>query len=227
MTIYFITYYQPGNAGALGQHGRYFIPFVPLLFIAAAGLFEIPDKWKPFTRSAAIVSFLIVTAAYSFGIYTTYYTYCGYGGYTGGQCIVPIYKNIEKESVPEINLNAGEAVSQTFTLECNGLESVGVFIKTIPANAGGSLKFSALDENGHVLAEKNFPVSEITAFDYLTLPVNPAAGTPGSNFKLTLEASDPGVGIGYIQGGFHSGELTIAGTATKHDLIYHYACAHP
>jgi len=177
-------------------------------------------------RNTAIVSFLIVTVAYSFGIYTTYYTYCGYRAYIGGNCVLPIYKNIEKEDVPEIKVNVETTVSQNFTIQCNGLESVAVFVKSVP-DKSGSLKFSVLDENGHTLAEEKFHVSEITAFDYLTLPINPITGTPGSNFELKMEALDSEVGIGYIQGGFHGGELTATGEATKHDLIYHYTCMHP
>lgn len=231
MTLYFITYYTPGNSGALGRHGRYFIPFAPLFFLAIAGLFKIPDTWKPFTRRVAIISFFAAIGFYSFGIYAAYYTDCGYRAYVGGKCVLPIYKNIEKEGVPEIKVNAETTIVQTFTSQCNELESVAVFVKSVSENRSNSIHFSLLDENGQMLAEENVPVSELTALDYLTLPITPATGTRGSNFELKLEASDPnpltGVGIGFIQGGFHSGELIVAGVPTKHDLIFHYTCTHP
>lgn len=182
-------------------------------------------------RGAAIVSFLVVIGAYSFGIYTTYYTYCGYQAYAGSSCVLPIYKNIEKEGVPEVKINAETTVSQTFTLECNGLESVSVYVKSLPENKNDALKFSLLDENQNMLAEENIPLSEIAVFDYLTLPINPIIGTHGDNFEIKLEASNlnplDGVGIGYIMSGFHDGEFSAAGQAKRYDLIYHYVCAQP
>jgi hypothetical protein len=231
MTVYFITYYTPGNAGALGRHGRYFIAFTPLFFIAITGLFQVPDHWKPLMQGTAVVAFLAVIGFYSFGIYTTYYTVCGYQAYVGGKCGLPIYKNIEKEGIPEIKVNTTTTVSQTFTSQCNGLEAVQVFVNSVPTNRTGSITLSLLDENQHKLAGKNISISDITAFDYLTLPVSPAAGSRGSNFEIQLEASNltapNALGLGYIAGDFHNGELLAAQQVIRGDLIYHYICTHP
>jgi hypothetical protein len=69
-------------------------------------------------RQAAVLSFALVTVYYSFGIYTAYYTHCGYEAYAGGKCILPVYKNLEKEGGGIAALNDGERLNQTFTNLC-------------------------------------------------------------------------------------------------------------
>lgn len=231
MTLYFMVYYSPGDTSALGRHGRYFIPFAPLLFIAISGLVSVHKKWHPVLQTAAVASFLVVIAGYSFGIYTAYYTDCGYRAYVGDQCQLPIYKNLEKEGAPEIMVNTETSVSQTFTSHCTGLDAVQVFVKSVPANSAGTLTFSLLDDDQRDIASGEFPISAIQAGEYLTLPVNPAADSRNSGFEIRLTNSDlfspDGIGVGFIPGSYHEGELVVAGQTISGDLIFHYICARP
>lgn len=231
MTLYFMVYYSPGDASALGRHGRYFIPFAPLLFIAISGLVSVHKKWHPVLRIAAIAAFMAVIAGYSFGIYAAYYTDCGYRAYVGEKCELPIYKNLEKEGAPEIIVNSETSVSQTFTSHCTGLEVVQIFIKSVPASGTGTLTFSLFDKNKRDIASSEFPVSAIQVGEYLTLPVNPAADSRNSGFEVRLTNSDlfspDGIGVGFIPGSYHEGELIVAGQTISGDLIFHYICARP
>jgi hypothetical protein len=230
-TAYFVIYYTPGSAGALGRHGRYFIAFAPLFFIALSGLVSIHERWRAAMPFAAVASFLAVIGFYSFGIYTTYYTFCGYQAYAGDQCFLPVYKNLEKEDLPEIKLHAGTTLSQTFTSHCAGLENVQVFVNSVPAGGAGNVKYSLLDENQQLIASETIPISGIPAGDYLTLPVPSPAGARNSRFEILLEALDSnapeGMGLGIIPGGFHDGSLSISGEESRGDLLFHYACARP
>ncbi|HAV78482.1 MAG TPA: hypothetical protein DCX53_14130, partial [Anaerolineae bacterium] len=92
-TIAFAPNYVTGGVLALAKHGRYYIPFAPLLFLGFAGLFTLRENLQQLMKRIAIVSFVLVTVYYSLGIYTTYYTYCGFESFTGGKCVLPIYKN--------------------------------------------------------------------------------------------------------------------------------------
>ncbi len=233
LTLYFIAYYTPGDSGALGRHGRYFIPFAPLLFIALSGLITIHKKWNWAIRFAAIGSFLIVIGFYSFGIYTAYYTYCGYQAYVGDECVLPIYKNLEKEGAREIAVTAETPVSQTFTSHCNSLEAAQVFVTSVPSDSAdaGTVRFSLLDENSQVIASEDIPVSEIPPLEYLTLPVASPVGSRDSNFEIRLEVlgstSPEGIGAGVTEWSYHDGILSVAGEKRPGDLIFHYTCARP
>ena len=180
----------------------------------------------------ARTAFLIVVAGYTFGIYTTYYTDCGYQAYVGEKCGLPIFKNLEKEGAPMVQVNKDSPVSQTFTSQCNELEAVQVFVNSVPAGAAGSLTFALLDGQQQTIVSKELEISSIQGGEYLTLPVVPATGAKHTTFEIRMESSDlpatsAGLGLSYIPGGFHDGTLTVAGKSIPHDLIFHYTCTRP
>jgi hypothetical protein len=164
-------------------------------------------------------------------MYTTYYTYCGYDSYRGAKCTLPIYKNLEKEAALDAPIRNGEQVSQTFTQFCNKLEMVNVFIKSVPADLQGSLKFSLLDQNQQVAASQDVPVSAILADNYLSLPVTVASSPKGTNYEIRLEAqglsSQQSVTAGLAEFDYYPGEFTMNGTTTRDDLLIHYTCTTP
>lgn len=232
MTLYFVVYYSPGDASALGRHGRYFIPFAPLLFIALSGLITADRKWEKSMAVIAGTAFLVVVGGYTFGIYTTYYTDCGYQAYIGEKCELPIFKNLEKEGAPTVQVNSDTPVSQTFTSQCNNLEAVQVFVNSVPAGEAGSFTFALLDGQQQTIVSKELEISSIQAGEYLTLPIVPATGVKNTTYEIRLDSSDlpatsAGLGLSYVLGGFHEGSLTVAGKSIPHDLIFHYTCTRP
>jgi uncharacterized membrane protein len=76
--VAFVPNYVTGGVLALAKHGRYYIPFAPLFFLGFSGLVLIRENMQRLAQFTAIGSFLLSIGFYSFGIYTTYYTYCGY-----------------------------------------------------------------------------------------------------------------------------------------------------
>src|SRR5262249_12091059 len=131
-SIAFAANYATGGVLALVKQGRYYIPLAPLFFLGLTGLFVVHENLQKLVKFIAIVSFLLTIGWFTFGIYTTYYTYCGYDAYMGGTCTLPIYKNLEKEGAPLVAIQDGVIVNQTFTNECGELEAVQVFVKSIP-----------------------------------------------------------------------------------------------
>lgn len=229
--IAFAANYVTGGVLALAKHGRYYIPFTPLFFLGFAGLFSIRENMQRLMKSVAIVSFLLVAVFYSFGIYTTYYTYCGYDAYMGGKCTLPIYKNLEKEGGPVAEISKGERASQTMTNQCGELEIVQVYVKSIPENLDGSLRFSLLDDDRQVLASQDFPTREISLESYLGLPIKLPPDYKNKNFEIELESINLSplekFRFAVVPADYYPGQLTVNGTPARGDLIIHYTCANP
>lgn len=230
-TVAFVPNYVVGGLLALNKQGRYYIPFAPLFFLALAGLFVIPEKLQRVAQYITAVSLLLMTGWFVFGIYTTYYTYCGYDAYMGDKCMIPVYKNLEKEDMPEISIHNGERVSQTFTKFCGNLEMVDVFITSVPEDSAGALKFSLLDENKQIVAEQNFPVGSIHPGDVLTLPVSSKSDLNRVNYEIRLEAQNlspqESISFGRPMANYYPGEFSVNGTSTQKDLLIHYMCTTP
>jgi hypothetical protein len=228
-SIAFAANYGTGGILALAKHGRYYIPFAPLFFLAVAGLFTVRVDLQRLMQQIAISAFVMVIGFYSFGIYTTYYTYCGYGAYVGESCTLPIYKNLEKEE-NTITVQNGERLNQTFTNQCGELELVQVFVNAVPESSTGNLKFTLRGEDRQVLASRDFSITEITGFDYLSLPVALPSGYKGDNFEIELEpislqTSDTFKFV--MPADIYPGQLSVNGQVIAYDLLIHYTCASP
>lgn len=226
--IAFAPNYVTGGVLALVKHGRYYIPFAPLFFLGITGLFVLREHLQYLARLAAIVSFVLTVGWFSFGIYTTYYTYCGYDSYRGGKCTLPIYKNIEKEDTTDVPVHDGVQVSQTFTKFCGDLEAVQVFVKAVPENPQGSLRFSLFDGNQKLLASQDFPSSSLLPGEYLELPVTLRSDT--TEYEIQLESNVPSQAsiVGALTTlNYYPGRFTMNGVTARGDLIIHYICTGP
>ena len=229
-TIAFAPNYVTGGVLALAKHGRYYIPFAPLFFLGIVGSFAVRENVQRLMNLTVIVSFLLLTIGYLFGIYTTYYTYCGYDAYVGAECTLPIYKNLEKEAAMT-GLNNGEYLTQTFTNQCGQLEAVQVYVRSIPESLDGSLKFSLLDGDQNILASQEFRADEVPVEDYLTLSVQLPRDYENKNFEIQLDASNLSpldkFRFAVAPGDYYPGQLTSNGEALRGDLLIHYTCSSP
>jgi uncharacterized membrane protein len=230
-TVAFVPNYVTGGILALAKHGRYYIPFTPLLFLGMSGLVVLHENMQRRLQSLAIGSFVLSIGFFSFGIYTTYYTYCGYDAYIGKTCTLPIYKNLEKEDAYEAVIAEGTSVSQTFTSLCSDLELVQIYVKSIPLDSAGSLRVSLLDENQQIIASRDFPSNEIIMDDYLSFPVSPPSGERNTNYEILLESVNlsPGEEIRVLltRTDYYPGQLSVNGPTPRSDLLIHYTCAGP
>ena len=230
-TIAFIPNYVTGGIMALAKHGRYSIPFVPLFFLGISGLAVIRENMQRLAQFVAISFFLLSIGFYSFGIYAAYYTYCGYDAYMGGTCVLPVYKNLEKEDSPNVAITDGVLVRQTFTKQCKKLETVQVFINSVPENAGGRLRFSLLDDHHQILASQDFPIDALIIGDYLSLPVHLPPDSTGTEYEIQLESVNlfppEGINVIFTSPDFYPGQLTVNGKTERGDLLIHYSCTGP
>lgn len=231
MGMFFVANYSPGALNVLGRQGRYFIPFAPLLFLALPGMFSMRDSWKSLLRWAATVSFVLAVGYYTRGLYAVYYTDCGYATFTGSQCKLPIYKNLDKTGGRRIELSIESDIRQTFLAKCTGLETVQVLVKTVPPTGEGTLRLSLHDESGTSLADREIPIAEVRAGEYLTLPLDLLSNQKGTWYEVRLEADglDPlqEVGVGFDRSDFYEGDLFVGGQSRQGDLVISYLCPGP
>ncbi len=231
-TVAFVGNYATGGVLALAKHGRYYISYAPMFFLGLAGLFAVNDKNRRLAEYFSVGSILLTAVFFSIGIYTTYYTYCGYDSYVGGTCALPTYKNLEKEDAPQAEIYNGVEVRQSFTNFCGRLQSVSVFIKSVPDDSDGKLLFTILDEKQNIVAEQGIPFREIVPEDYLTIKADAPPDSRGGEFtiQLTTDSSDPqDMVIALLTPrNYYPGELSISGILReRNDLLIHYVCAGP
>ena len=233
--ISFIFYYKdyvPGDASILSGQGRYFIALAPLLFIALASCLPLKETLLRFTRPAALLLLLGSLAFYGLGLNATYYTYCGASLYTGKACSLPVYKNFDKASLPEVKLNPGVTLQQTFTDYCGKIQSVTVLVNSLPVQPAGSLTILLLDEQGAMLAQAEILISNLEVGKYFSMNLNNPAGKLQSVYTIQVDGrnipqgSAPGLAINtndYLK----EGSFTISGKSQDTDLIFHYTCPNP
>lgn len=231
MGMFFVANYSPGAANILGRQGRYFIPFAPLLFVALSGWVQAPGSWMKPLQWLAAGAFVLALGYYTLGLYAVYYTDCGYATFTGGQCRIPVYKNLDKTGGRKIQLSATSDIRQTFLAKCSGLEAVQVLVKAVPQSGGGSIHISLNDGTGVPLAAREIPVAEIRAGEYLTLPLDLPTNGRGIWYEVRLEAVGLNplqeFGIGSDWSDFYDGGLFVAGQPRQGDLLIRYFCPRP
>ncbi len=218
--------YLNGDYSVLGRQGRYYIPFTPLLFIPFSGFIKLDNLKIRLLRLFSIALYLFTMSFYSFGLYATYYTDCAYETFFGESCKMPKYKNLEIVDSPEVLVNKSNSIKQTFTNTCNHLESIQVYIKSVP-EITGTLQFSLVDPNGKVLTKQIFDTQSVQSEAFLTLPFN-APVIKNAVYEIRLESSDliypAKIKTGIRSIDVYDGELTIAGKPFDGDLIFFYIC---
>jgi hypothetical protein len=231
--LYYLINYTPGDISSLGRQGRYFIPTAPLFFLALAGLFHLPSNLRRLAAGGSAAVLVAALGFYSFGLYTSYYTECGYGIYAGQPCVLPVYKNLEKNDPPVVPVNDDRTVEQQFTDTCQTLEAVQVLISALPVSApdAARLNFALVNSDGQTLAEQAFELSDLAIDDYLNLPLQPPASLPTGTYTLLVSATGlpapASVDLGVRPGNLYPGALLLDGAPDEADLIFRYVCANP
>ena len=229
--LYFTLHYTPGVISEMRQ-GRYLIPYAPLLLLPLCALVPVRPRWKKWLEWAALGCLLVALSYYSFGLYATYYTDCGYAAYAGKKCVLPLYKNLEIAQSPEVKITPKVPVRQGFTVLCNGLEEAQVMIGNVPKTGKGTLIFSVLDTAGKTLASQSIRADQIRPREYLALPLPVQPREKGASYEIVLEAKGVAAPDGFgvlTQPGdlYNGGQFFVANEITKADLVFHYVCSRP
>jgi uncharacterized membrane protein len=229
----FVFSYRPGIQ-TIGAQGRYFMPFLPVFFLAFAG-------WVDWKKSARIVAvwlavalYIGAVAAYGWGLYQTYYTKCVYPVTAASPCRLPVYKNVDIQHPPLFTVDAEHTVMQSFTPECNQMNAVSLRIQAISAEAGDQAQVQVLDEKQRVLAESTFALSGSGDGKGLSVPLDFAlpAGQEQLWMRFALVDGDSAHASLEVVGRsgaaiYPQGNLLVNGVEQDADLIFWYTCVHP
>ena len=127
----------------LVAQGRYLLPTLPLLVFALTGLVTANEKTMALLRRLLPAGIVLTLGLFFWGLYAHFYTDCGPSLFTGRNCKLPAYHNLETAAPPEVTLKEGVLLEQAFTNTCTALRAVEVLVDDNPVNAGGSLKLLA------------------------------------------------------------------------------------
>jgi uncharacterized membrane protein len=231
---YYYLHYTPGDIASLGKQGRYFIFTAPLLYLALTGLVPLNEQIRKSVPALAGVLLIIAIGYYSFGLYATYYTECGYSIYNGESCTLPVYKNLDVQNPPVLVINTKNTMRQTFTSHCGTLEAVQVLVRSVPEDGKGTLTFSLLNEQGNMVAARDFPITTIQPGSFLELPVEMGGESMGKNaaYMIQLKSSDLGSSGGVIialrDGSYYpDGILSLNDKKVGIDSVFLYRCPNP
>ncbi|MBN1372627.1 MAG: DUF2142 domain-containing protein [Anaerolineaceae bacterium] len=227
--FFFALFYKPGMSASYGKQGRYFIVTLPLLFISFSAAANLPARLHSALRGLTISLLLLVLGLYSFGLYATYYSYCGSTYYTFQSCVQPVYKQIDLDTAPIAVVHSEAIITQSFTSVCGAVEGVRVRTLDIPAGISGTLTLSLFDNNDSLLGSTDVPAASIKSREYINLTLPEPIPSAGSQYQIQITSPDidPAQGFPLLAATadqYLEGSLAINGFEQENDLIFKYTC---
>jgi uncharacterized membrane protein len=226
----FVYGYTPG-VQRLGAQGRYFLPFLPVAYLAFAGTVAFPASLRRICKLFAVAALTAMIAFYSFGLFRTYYTNCVYGVSADQVCTLPVYKNVDTVQRYVTQITAKTNVSQSFTAECSVLSSVQVYVESSAGQAADKVQFNLLDASQKQIASQNYSLSGLKKGDFLVLPIKLKAAPGKTQLWLSLsllpgDSSNAALDIFGRKGSdkYPDGELLLNGKSRDGDLYFQYTC---
>ncbi|HNR03153.1 MAG TPA: DUF2142 domain-containing protein [Anaerolineaceae bacterium] len=207
--------------------GRYLLPTLPLLVFALSGLFTAGDKTRRLLQRAIPAGVVITLALFFWGLYAHFYTSCGPSLFTGQNCQLPAYHNLETSTPPEVTLKEGVLLEQRFTNTCRRLLAVEVLVDDGAAKATGSVELALRTQQGGEVARKEVEASELTALKRLVLNVPQGTELAKGGYSITLRANGlTGTAAFAVRTpDRYPGAFTRAGSPFDGDLVFYYYCA--
>ncbi len=211
----------------LDSQGRYFVPYMPLLVIALGSLIKTKFRDLFWPRWLAIALFVTISGFYTFGLFTTYYSDCGYEYFVGSNCRMPKYKNLEIADAPVVSLYQENSINQSFINTCREIENVQIYVKSTNSK-NGMIQVSLINkDNSELLTSHLFDIENLNNQSFLTLPYSGLVDK-GSEYVIDLKATDldksTGVDLGIRPENVYEGSLMIDDQLSDGDLIFFYTC---
>lgn len=233
VTMYnFVGFYEPGRV-MIDIVGRYFIPFMPLLFLSVSGLFEVKPNTQRVVQIVALVLTIGTVAFYSFGIYRTYYTKCVYPLSADHTCVLPVYKNLDIKNPPAAGLDKSTVIRQSIVPECNQITAVQFMAGIVNPASADEGELMITDNAGKQIAEQRFSISSINNGRFIKIPVSLddfENKTIWLNLSLPESDSSNAAINFYERAGaaiYPQGELLVNGIKQDADLVFQYTCLNP
>ncbi|MPM34943.1 hypothetical protein SDC9_81533 [bioreactor metagenome] len=228
-SVKFVWAYVPGQL-YFGSQGRYFLPFAPAFFIAFAGLFEIPQKWR---KAAIVFSIAFLVAAlgiYGYGVYRTYYTTCIFAVDADHPCTLPVYRNLDIKNQVNLPLSTGSTFTQTFVPKCDPIDAIDLRVLSLDGATTGTVQVSLFNTAGELLQQSQVPLSEIRVGEQnqFSFPTAATKIDEPYSFQISLsEDASATLGLwGTPDDGYTAGQLLINGSPSESafDLYLQYEC---
>lgn len=228
--FHFVAFYVPGTSNT-DLVGRYFLPFLSLLFIPLVGWVGVNEGLRNKFLTLSMVSIIAILAFYGYGIYRTYYTDCVYAVTKEKPCVLPIYKNVDVINPYIANVSNGVIVQQSFIPKCESIQSVKVLIENINSNSEGKLIMSILGSDHQLINSQDYQLNNFYSRDFLEIPVELENIPSQTDLWIQLKMDSSNKNSTYLsilgrESGekYSDGELFFNGEMQDADLYFQYTC---
>lgn len=215
-----------GSNSIDGINGRYFIPIMPLFFLAI-----IPNvKFKINIPEHVIVLINIVILFILMGsTILAYHVNCGTSYYTGGSCFLPVYKNWNPNQNYSHSISGDTIYVQTFLAKCSPLSEVRLWVK--PSNGEENVYSRVLIIDGlnkEVIAEKEIDNKNTGMDGWFEIKFPPQKESSGKIYEIDFSSKvsdENGISLAISsRDEYKQGELLIDGIPQEYDLLFQYGC---
>ena len=233
VTLYdFVGDYVPGTQ-MIDIVGRYFIPFVPLLFLALCGIFEVKMNTRRLFHIGILILLFWFVGSYSYGIYRTYYTKCVYPLASDHSCVLPVYKNLDVRNPPVVVMKTDTVIRQSILTECNQIKAVQFMAGKLSSSKNDLGILVITDDQNKQIAKQGFSIYGSKQGRFLIIPVdlkNIENKTIWLNLSLVpTDSASSSIDFFERSNGaiYPQGELLVNGITQDADLVFQYTCVNP
>ena len=207
--------------------GRYLLPTLPLLAFALNGLVTPAAQTRLRLRRIIPVGVVLTLALFFWGLYAHFYTACGPSLFSGQNCKLPAYHNLETTTPAEVMLAEGMALEQRFTNTCQRLTAVEVLVDNDAVAAQGGVELALRTPEGRVVARAQLDAADLTPLKHWILNVPQGTELAQGEYNITLRGLDltGAAAFAVRTPDRYPGAFTRAGEPFDGDLVFYYYCA--
>jgi uncharacterized membrane protein len=227
-TLFYVFFNPVGSPNIIGVQGRYFLPIIPLLFLAIPGI-----PWLSHFRPPVWIALIATVASivfYGAGIYLSYHVLCGDSYYLPGLCYLPKYKNWGPNDFYSQPVSDQLTLTQNFIPKCNGMETLRIWVNSSGADPESVTKVILQDSTSKIDSQEfSIPDNQLPEGNWYTLNFDPDWESAGKLYTLTIRSGDiaghQGVRVATTQEAkYMLGELFINQVLNDQGIIYQYGC---
>ncbi len=207
--------------------GRYLLPTLPLLLFALSGLVTVSEKTRSLLQRLLPAGIVLMLALFFWGLYAHFYTSCGPSLFTGQNCKLPAYHNLETSAPPEVIMGEGMVLEQRFTNTCQRLTAVEVLVDDSPVNANGKVELALNSREGREVARVEVDAANLTPLKHWILNVPQGTELEKGEYSITLRGLNASGSAAFAvrTPDRYPGVFTLAGKPFDGDLVFYYYCA--
>jgi len=228
VSSFYFVFTPVGSQEIIGVVGRYFIPVMPLLFLALIGIQE--PKWFHVPKWTAIISIVFSIFCFFSALILSYYVNCGTKFYQLGLCYQPIYKYWTPNASFSPPLSQEMTLTQSFTPTCDGMTEIRVWMDASGSLENERTEFILSDGASHLpIFAQTISNKQLPHQGWYTLDFDPDWHSTGKTYSLTIQTAalqgtlGPRLAYNSVLVNTVS-KLTFDGQPVDQNLIYQYGC---